>query len=470
MYSEFTYKIIKMKTIAVLPILIMFFLISGCEKYLDVEPKGTVRPNTVGELGELIIGEYKFGYSNRSTAYMSDELVVLEADYTNLLVLHKNGYRWESLFNEGDVDLDWKDIYYKTYLTNYVLDMIDEADLNGSTEADRNRIKAEALTIRSYDYLQLVNIYGAHYHPETAASDMAVPLILRADISSQLPRSSVDEIYTQIISDLKTAINLFSSNAIPDVRINSSKTGAYGLLSRLYLFRSEWQKALEYANLALANYSVLYNYNNYTRDNSHLTRILNAQENQEAILYRTCTQSYTRGNKVIIADDLIDLFETNDLRFQFFTENNGNGTYAYWSSNSGDNFPMAGITVPELYLIRAETNARLGNIADAMNDLFILRSNRYDINAYPDQVSFEAAIALSATNIEEAIQLVLDERRKELMFTNLRWFDMKRLILEGRYTKTLTRTIRGENYTLEPDSYKYVIDISPDIKNRNPLL
>jgi hypothetical protein len=463
-------KLITMKTSIYIAFFWMLFTFSSCENYLDIEPKGVVSPTSVEQLGELLNGKSVFGNTLRAATMMGDEHFVTDDEYSNFQKIHKNGYSWMPLYDEGDSDLDWKDTYSKIYLCNYVLSLIDDARLEEKSELDRNKVKAIALSTRSFEYFNLVNVYGAHFNPQTSSTDLAVPMLLKDDLKASLPRSSVADIYNQILGDLLLAEELFSSASLPEVRADQSKTGVYGTLSRVYTYRAEWSKAAEYASKALNNYSVMYNYNDYTKETADETRNLNRTDNIEMILMKNGTQSYCRGSETFLMDELVYLFEPNDLRFLFFTVRNDNGEYIYSPTNSANIFPLSGISTPEMYLNRAEANARLGNITEAMDDLLHLRKMRFDKNAYTDQAAFEAAIVLSASNSEEAIGLVLEERRRELMFLGLRWFDMKRLAVDGRYNKTLTRTINGELHTLEPGSDKYVVNISPDIINQNPNL
>lgn len=456
------------KKIILTPLLIILMTFSSCN-YLDIEPVGIVTPTSVEELGQLLIGNVRYWFSHRSTIMMTDEMTVFDEDFNGLLKIAQNGYTWSPVYAIGDRDLDWRDKYQVIYNTNYVLSLIDEANLKGSTEEDRRRVKAEALTIRANEYFELVNIYGAHYNANTAATDMAVPLLLTDDLIVTLPRASVAAIYEQVTSDLLTAIGLYSSESLPAVRINASKTGTEALLSRVYLYQGNWQAAAEYADLTLKNYSTLYNYNDYDRGTSATVKMQSAEDNVEAVFYRRSTASYTRALIVKINDDLLALFEPADKRADFFigTDADGNAIYAPIDPNSVS--PANGYFTPEIYLNRAEANARLGNINEAMEDLKIIRENRFDRSAFADQAAFEAAITLTAATIEEAIQQVLEERRRELMLCGLRWFDMKRLADEGRYNG-FTRVLEGVTYDLVPGSDQWVVDISPDIKEWNPNL
>ena len=452
-----------------LPVILMVLLLTGCSDYLDVEPKGVVSPTNVKQLGQLLVGNFRYRFSARSTTMMNDDFTASQDVYSNFLKLHKNGYRWLPVYEAGDTDLDWRDIYETVYTANYVLDLIDDADLDGEQESTRNKVKAEALTIRGYAYLQLVNIYGAHYS-NNAASDMAVPVLLTPDIEAQYPRSSVEDIYAQIESDLLTAVDLYPNNYVSDVRSEGTKPATMGLLSRMYLYKGQWDKALNYGTLALSSYNTLYDYNNYTKLNANLVKFPSSTDNEEAVFYRSGTQSYTRGTNVMtLTSNLKNLFESNDLRFSFFTVLD-NGYYKYAPVNGNNLFPINGIQTPELYLIKAECNARLGNTDAAMNDLAILRANRFDRNAFEDDVDFEDAIRLSPSNKEQAIKFVTEERQRELMFTGLRWFDMKRLVVLGEFIPNITRTASGQSYTLQIGTDQWVVDISPDIKAFNPLL
>jgi hypothetical protein len=447
-----------MKKTIYISIFSLLVLLSGCKEYLDVEPKGEVIPTTVEELGLLLVGGKSgqtIGFGARSYLMMSDEFSLKADKFSSLMPIHERGYLWQAPFNVGDEDFDWRNFYYHIYLCNYTLSLIDDASLSGLTEKDRGRVKATALTIRAYSYFELVNVYGAHYNPTTAATDMAVPMLLVDDIEARLPRSNVEDIYNQITGDLIMATELFSSDLIPEVKNNASKTAAYGILSRVYLYMAEWENAEKYASLALANHSALNNYSDFIDEpkDAKSTDPINAED----LIFRRIVSQPMTTHEAILSDELKNLFEPGDLRFTFFTDTDGDGNTIYANLTIS---PMSGISTQEVYLNRAEANARLGNNVIAMDDLNTIRLKRFEIAPAP----------LTASTQQEAVQKVLDERQRELMFMGLRWYDMKRLIVLGEYTKTLTRSMGGETVTLEPGSDKYVVEISPTILEWNDNL
>jgi hypothetical protein len=62
----------------------------------------------------------------------------------------------------------------------------------------------------------------------------------------------------------------------------------------------------------------------------------------------------------------------------------------------------------------------------------------------------------------------LDERRRELAFTGNRHIDLKRLNLDPRFAKTVTHTVDGVDYTLEPNSRRYMRELWPRATRFNP--
>lgn len=109
--------------------------------------------------------------------------------------------------------------------------------------------------------------------------------------------------------------------------------------------------------------------------------------------------------------------------------------------------------------MRAECNARKGNYALAMNDVNTIREKRYTKGTYT---------ALSASNAVEALEIVKEERRRELAFRGLRWFDLKRYNVYDDANISLSRTIEGVEYRLEANSNRWAFPIGMKYILKNP--
>ncbi|QEC73604.1 RagB/SusD family nutrient uptake outer membrane protein [Arachidicoccus ginsenosidivorans] len=99
--------------------------------------------------------------------------------------------------------------------------------------------------------------------------------------------------------------------------------------------------------------------------------------------------------------------------------------------------------------MRAECLSRAGKVKEAMNDLNTLLLKRWVSGTYK---------VYNASTTEEALKIILAERRKELLYRGLRWMDLKRFNLEGRNI-TLTRKVDGKIYELKPNDPFYALPI-----------
>ena len=130
---------------------------------------------------------------------------------------------------------------------------------NGLTDSAKNEILGEAYCLRALHYFNLVRLFGA------------VPLHLDPvdDVSqTNLPKSSIQAIYTQIISDLTKAYPMMDE--IKRVgRFN--KVGAWGLLSKVYLelasAKSSGSKGYDWVTNSDAMYTLAQQFSGYVVNN-----------------------------------------------------------------------------------------------------------------------------------------------------------------------------------------------------------
>lgn len=104
----------------------------------------------------------------------------------------------------------------------------------------KNRLVAEARMLRAYFYFNLVRIYGG------------VPIYDKVETLYEKPRNSVDEVYQFIISDLTAAAEVLPQTYPASDLGRVTKGAALGLLSKVYLYKKDWQKAYETSNQVIA--------------------------------------------------------------------------------------------------------------------------------------------------------------------------------------------------------------------------
>jgi hypothetical protein len=87
-----------------------------------------------------------------------------------------------------------------------------------------------------------------------------------------------------------------------------------------------------------------------------------------------------------------------------------------------------------------------------------------DLNTLLIKRHSPAFIPLTASSAQEALDIVLMERRKELLMRGIRWSDIKRLNKESRNIIP-TRVINNQIYTLAPNEDRYALPLPTDIVN-----
>ncbi len=184
------------------------------------------------------------------------------------------------------------------------------------------------------------------------------------------------------------------------------------------------------------------------------------QFNSEAIFNSTLTVAYQLlYSAPKINPDLYNSYSVNDLRKTVFFLDNGDGTYSFKGNYTGDYGLDSSPTTDEMYLIRAEGFARQGKISEAMKDLNDLLVKRWKTDPVTGKTLY---VDQTATDEKDALNKILVERRKELLFRGLRWMDIKRLNKEGANIG-LSRTVHGQTYSLPANDLRFALPIPEDV-------
>lgn len=439
-------------------------MLESCKKWLDKpQNENLAVPTHLEDLQALL--DDKKNLNELSTPSMleasADDYFLLPSDFNVIAATHSRiaPYSWEA--DPFDVYNDWKICYYPVYVANLCLQQINKIKRSEYNNLAWDNVQGSAFFIRAYFFQELAWTYSKAYDQTTASQDLGIVLRLTSDIGDKSVRANMEQTYKQIISDAKAAAQLLPDRSIHCLR--PSKVSAYGLLARTYLSMRDYENALKYADLALNIYDKLMDYNSDPEINSDFSLNTSpfARYNKEIVYFTTMNLIHpTYSPKYAKIDTILyNSYDSEDLRKKaFFILNNMYYSFKGIYSNTPE-ILFTGIATDELWLIRAESLARVGG-ADkkgdkdgAMNDLNQLLKNRYK------QPGF---VPLSASSTNEALTIILKERRKELLMRGLRWADLKRFNKEGA-NKTLTRIINGQSVTLPPNDNRYAQPLPSDI-------
>ncbi|MBR3303922.1 MAG: RagB/SusD family nutrient uptake outer membrane protein, partial [Bacteroidales bacterium] len=345
---------------------------------------------------------------------------------------------------------------------------------------------AEARLLRAWEHFVVVNTYAKAYDPATAATDGGTAIMDKYDLEASPKKSTVEEVYNFIMKEIDEALPYLQET--PDLLGHPSKAYGYGLKALVCLFHRDWQAAKDAAEQCLALNNTLVDYTKISKVTSNTDyRYTGGKDGNPEVLDPTTSSVGFTGTLMYnygqISKELTDLFDqTNDQRYALFFQNNiGTGAYAYyfelgagascWLSGATLNrfyYSTVGLRTAEVYLIKAECQARLGDISGAMKTLSQIRKNR--IKGYDES-------SATASSVKDAMEQIIVERRKELLFGFHRFWDLKRLNIESDYAKTITRefpvistTVPKKKYVLNPNSRMYIIPFPKSARARNPHL
>lgn len=453
----------KKKLIYTLSLCGMMLTASSCSNFLDQESSDEVIVTTVADYSELLLGS---GYpSPTSSLYtllyaLDDDMGLVESQVSDYSATSVEGlfpfYTWQPNMwtNPASATGTYTDCYESTYErikgVNAVLDGIDEAV---GDQEELEQVKAEALALRGYYYYMLVNIFSEpySYNKESAG----VPLKLTANLeTSGRPRGTVAEVYDQIISDLNESAALFAKYTKRRGTYRINRPAVEILLCRVYLQMEEWQKVVDAATEAIKEGGEISDYTTLSGSDC-----ISKYDYTEVEWVFGNGNTPSRLTAMGVSADLGKLLTSNDKRTSFwFYYSSWTGSWTIYkhrmSYPSGTaRMPTNSVRMSEAWLSRAEAYAQLGQTASAQADLKELQTKRYtDLDA---QESATASLTL--------LEKIRQERRVELCFDEVRWFDLRRYgmpRIEHAYKATEGATM--QTYVLQEKDPLYTIPIPAD--------
>lgn len=365
--------------------------------------------------------------------------------------------------------------YYYMLIGNANAIILNIDDAKGA-EAERQFIKAQALSFRAYSYMMLLQIYSVRWSDSNNGS--ADGVVLRLDTSTdEMPLSTMADCYKQIYDDLDEAIRLYTESGLaPDSKDNYSPNidMAYATYARAALNRQDYATALDKAVKARENHPLMSNdeyKSGFNTPNKEWIWSCYGSADETLFYYSyfanmayNSSASMVRNYPRCINKDVYDRIPETDIRRGMFLDPKdytytkstgvaGKELTAYARTLYPDiystakvyaymQFKVSSITQPgvghlnnfrsaEMYLIEAEANYFLKNEKAAQASLNTLtrdsgRDKEYNCTA-------------TGTALLDEIKLY---RKIELFGESFNWFDLK------RWGDSLNRTSteKGGNY------------------------
>lgn len=381
----------------------------------------------------------------------------------------------------------WKSPYIVIGRANRIIAAAEGGALSDAAEAKAtiDQYAAEAKVLRALAHFDLVRIYGKPYTEDQGAS-LGVPLVTEVLESNAKPaRSTVAEVYTQVVKDLTEAI---SSNALATETEPGyvSVWGAKAILSRVYLNMGDYANALSVAEDIIKNSGAAL----WTRD-QYFKAWDASTPNESEFLFRLNVAGSTDSNdlngignlqqregykEMVATKKFVDMLTSDpeDVRNEMFLPATAAKEVATYGTNKvylnklrGQGGNLRNVTIvpiirlSEVYLTAAECAFRNNDKTKAVEYLNDLVKNR---------TTTEASLA-TVDNI--TLERILIERRKELIGEGQRYFDaLRNNETITRYTseadKGWHKTLSKEAQSFDRDYFKAIAAIPQAEINANP--
>jgi starch-binding outer membrane protein, SusD/RagB family len=434
----------------------------SCNKkeFLDKKPSSDLYvPTTLEDFQYLLDNDVTMSETPVMGELSADNYYLNDLFWDRLNAKEKNSYTWAADIYQGEGNVpDWNSPYKQVFYANVILDGLDKMSGDIINTRDWNIIKGSAHFIRAYAFHNLAQVFAPAYDTTIAdIPNLGIPLRLTPNIDEPTRRSTVDETYLQILNDLKEASRLLNDSISIPYRNRPSKSAALAMLARVYLSMRVYDKASEYADSSLRLYNTLMDYNDKNIANPTGTRPFD-KKNPETLYSTVLHLSTTVFVPFFVKDCVVDTilyrsYAPNDLRRTIFYTTNASGQPINKGTYSGALTIFSGLATDEVWLIKAECNARAGLNEAAVTIINSILGKRFRTGTF---------VPHTVASVGNVLDFVLNERRKELPFRSVRWSDLRRLNKEG-YNIKLKRILHGQSYELLPNSSKYVLPIPSDV-------
>lgn len=478
------------------------FLLQCSDERFDILPNNQDSPETIftTEANYRLVLDGAYDAFKSPTYYNGDtgSSIILGDVLADNLILNTQGrqtnkaaYEWSYTPQTGAVTALYSSAYYVISRANIVLDNLNKVPYTDNMK----NVEGEAKAIRAIAHFDLARAYAKiPTQSADAASSLGIAYVEHFDPAIKPSRdASVTATYDKIIADLQDALTKINANNATIGRLN--KTSVLGFLSRVYLYKGDYDKAIQYGEQCISaspSVGAKDSFVNLWRDASddgELFTILNSNSSNDNI---TVGLAYNQNSSGIRSEYNVnyDLFlkygvansntASTDIRNSAYILAANFGTTPYnhvvkyrsrAGSTVGQVVDVKFLRSAEVYLNVAEAymKSTAPNQTRALQLLNKLRVDRYGTATAPYIPGTETGAAL--------LNAIYNERRLELAFENDRFWTIKRLgqsVVRSDYGSAAngggTDAPTGALKTLPAGNFRFVLPIPQDAINLNPNL
>ncbi len=424
-------------------IIIGIILLSSCKKWVDVgTPSIQLSAENIFESDAAATSSILSIYSMMEADGFAYNIIINTGRSADELRNHSTAAAQVEIINNNLTSgntvtrTHWVSLYKYIYQANALLEGLDQS--SKVSEVVKRQLEGEAHFVRALCHFYLGNLYGD------------VPIITETsyEVTSLQPRDTISKVYTFIKDELNKAIELLkpnylnASNNTSTERVRPNQSTAHALLSRVYLYLNEWDKAEAEATVVIDNtttYSLLSNLDQVFLKNSKeaiwqlQSQVPGYNSYPGAFLILTSTP-----RTVSLDTNFVKSFSAADMRRSLWIRSITSAGKIYYypfkykvgqNASAITEYTMV-FRLSEQFLIRSEARAMQDNLSGAEADL----------NAVHTRTGLSAMSGLSRDALLDSIA----RERKYELFAEFgdRWFNLKRT---GTATPVLS-AIKGANW------------------------
>ncbi|MGL5893765.1 MAG: RagB/SusD family nutrient uptake outer membrane protein [Bacteroidales bacterium] len=452
-------------------------VLTSCSDFMDTVDTSNVNKEQVADVLQRSPSAIVYGIYSRMTSYAFDasshddfgqRSLDLSVDMMNTDIVHYMNQQWfvfdynmdNRASNYRRARRQWKYCYANIADANTIINSI-PADTNDPT---LKALLGEALSLRAHHYFLLVNVFQTAGTWSEVKGKPGVPLYSEFNMDGA-PRGTVENVYNQMVSDLDRAIPLLDG-FVDSEKGRVTQRVAKQMRARVAMYMEDYSTARTLASEVISGVSLMSpaqyqgGFCRVSMSEATWGQVMTSENSTFYASFFSMMDNFAAGYAGALQQfkcidrSLYDAMDVNDARKGCFY--NGNAEFeagtrvgsAPYGANAGNKAPYLGAKfidykggftadyiytrVAEMYYVKAEAEARLGNETDAKATLDAI-SNARAING-THSYTWASGTAL--------LDQIFLHYRMEMWGEGMVQYEYNRL------KKTIDRTYSGTNHPI----------------------